>query len=253
MEHAKFVAGGKTGDLLHTLYAVKGICKKLDAKADLYITDNTAYGGDSFHFPIEKTYADLKDLILKQDYVNSFSILKDNLQTFVNLNNWRTSPKLFNTCWINILCEQYEIHKSKSSWIESDNDNRFTNKVVIHRSLSRFSNKFDWRSVVNNNDCVFVTSDKREYDYFPHKEKVELYEWSNFDDLARVIKSSKFFVGNMSTPLSLAHGLGVPRLAELYITDQVHYIGEADYFENYFYHSDTEPSRLYGIEKFIKL
>jgi hypothetical protein len=57
----------------------------------------------------------------------------------------------------------------------------------------------------------------------------------------------------MSTPLSLAHGLGVPRLAELYITDQVHYIGEADYFENYFYHSDTEPSRLYGIEKFIKL
>jgi hypothetical protein len=88
---------------------------------------------------------------------------------------------------------------------------------------------------------------------FPYKDQVELYQWETFLELAKIIKSAKFFVGNMSTPLALAHALGVPRLAELFITDQVFYIGEENFFDNYFYKSDNAPSYLNGIEKFIKL
>ena len=64
METTKFVIGGRTGDLLHSLYSVRGICEKLGTKADLYITDDIRYGGDGFHFEINRTFDDLKPLII---------------------------------------------------------------------------------------------------------------------------------------------------------------------------------------------
>jgi hypothetical protein len=253
METTKFVIGGRTGDLLHCLYSVRGICEKLRTKADLYITDDVRYGGDGFHFDINRTFDDLKPLILKQDYISSFNILKDKIDNFINLNDWRKSSGVFKTNWIKILSDFYQIPVSGKNWISYDKDELFKNKIVIHRSVWRFSKNFPWESIVKNNDCIFITSDIREYDIFPFKNLVKLHEWKSFSELAKIINSSKFFIGNMSTPLSLAHGLGVPRLAELFVTDQKHYIGEENLLENYFYFSDTLPAHISGLEKYIKL
>jgi hypothetical protein len=57
----------------------------------------------------------------------------------------------------------------------------------------------------------------------------------------------------MSTPLALAHGLGIPRLAELFHVDQVHYIGEEKFLDNYFYLTDNSINYTDGLQNFIKL
>jgi len=253
MENTKFIIGGRTGDLLHCLYSVRGICEKLGTKADLYITDDRSYGGDGFYFPINKTFEDLKPLILNQEYISSFSILTEKIDNAINLNNWRRLPGFFKGPWINMLCELYNIPISNKRWIQYDKDNSFKDKIVIHRSTWRFSKNFPWESIVKNNDCIFITSDKREYDMFPFKNLVGLHEWKSFSELAKIINSSKFFIGNMSTPLALAHGLGSPRLAELFVTDQRYYIGEEKILNDYFYFSDTVPNHITGLEKYIKI
>jgi hypothetical protein len=254
MENIKFIIGGKTGDLLHCLYSVRGLCEKFGVKADLYITNDRKYGGDEFHFEINRTFEDLKPLIIRQEYISSFNILKDDIAgSFVNLNNWRKSPGLFKTNWINILCLLHQIPISDKNWISYEKDDYFKDKIVIHRSTRRFSKNFPWESIVKKNDCIFITSDIREYDMFPYKNHVKVHEWRSFSDLSKIINSSKFFIGNMSTPLALAHGLGVPRLAELYVVDQIHYIGEENVLKDYFYFSDNMKSHISGLDKFIHI
>jgi len=253
MENIKFIIGGRTGDLLHCLYSVRGICEKFGTKADLYITNDTSYGGDNFHFEINRTFEDLKPLIIKQEYISSFNILRDKIDNFINLNNWRRCPFFFKTNWINMLSQLHQIPISSKNWISCEKDDSFKNKIVIHRSTWRFSEKFPWESIIKNNDCIFITSDKREYNIFPYKNLVKMYEWRSFFELAKIINSSKFFIGNMSTPLALAHGLGVPRLAELFVNDEIFYLGEEKILKNYFYFSDVVKNHIEGIENFIKL
>ena len=84
MEKINFICGGKTGDLLHNLMVIKTICESNNFKGVLYITNNRGYGGDYFHFDIEKTYDDLEPMIMSQDYIESFHILIDG-ENIVNI------------------------------------------------------------------------------------------------------------------------------------------------------------------------
>jgi hypothetical protein len=252
MEKIKFVIGGRTGDLFHCLYVVKNTCELFKTKAELYITNDFRYGGDSFLLPIEKTFEDLHPLITKQSYISSFSILNKDIQKFVNLNIWRPTIGIHRN-WITMLCDVYGLPKSGKNWITSENYDKFKNKIVIHRSTRRHSLNFPWEKIVNNNDCIFLTSDINEYNSFQYKDKVQLHLWKNFLELANIINSSKIFIGNQSTPLALAHGLGSPRLAELNRTDQRFYIGEEKVLPNYYYFSDNLPGHIVGLDKFIKL
>lgn len=252
MEKIKFVIGGRTGDLFHCLYIVRSLCEKFNANAELYITNDMRYGGDTFLLSIEKTYQDLYPLIIKQPYISSFSILNQPITEFVNLNVWRGTIGIFRN-WITMLCDVYNLPVSGKNWISSDKMDSFNNKVVIHRSTRRHSKNFPWESIIKNNDCIFVTSDQREYESFPFKNNVKLHLWSNFLELANIINSSKIFIGNQSTPLALSHGLGATRLAELNLTDQRFYIGEEKVLPNYYYFSDNLPGHIVGLDKIIKL
>jgi hypothetical protein len=248
---SNFVVGGKTGDFLHCLYVVRGICEKFGSKANIYITDNSSYGGDNFSFNINKTFDDLNDLVLNQDYTSYFSILNQKIDNFVNLNSWRQYHQPNN--WTNKLSKLYNIPICNNGWIScTDKDIFFKDKVVIHKSTvgCRSAKNFPWKSILKNNDCVFITSDQKEYDVFPFKNLVGLHKWKNFYEQAKIINSSKFFIGNESSSLALAHGLGVPRLAELMVSNQ--YVGEEKVLNNFFYISNKE-SNINGLEKFISI
>ena len=55
-----FVCGGLLGDMIHSLYAVRGICRKQGAKTNLFIADSS-YGirrTENFKFDINSTYSD---------------------------------------------------------------------------------------------------------------------------------------------------------------------------------------------------
>ena len=251
MESINFISNGRTGDLIHNLFAVKSICEKNNSKANLYITNDLKYGGDKFLYSIEKTYDDLKDIILYQKYINKFEILSTNTFNFVNLNSWRTSPLFSRTNWFEILMDLYKIPPPKNSWMEIEK--KELDLVLIHRSDRRHTITFPWLDIINKNKCKFVTTDLNEYENFYLKDKVELLLCKNFYDMVVAINSCKIFVGNMSTPLAIAHALGVPHFAELYRVDQVHYIGEEKHIGNYFYIKDGGHKSTDGLENFLTL
>ncbi len=51
-----FISGGKLGDFLHSLFAVKNLCDQQKCKADVYMVD---IGWD---FGIENTYRELQPI-----------------------------------------------------------------------------------------------------------------------------------------------------------------------------------------------
>jgi hypothetical protein len=253
MENLNFISGGKTGDLIHNMYAVKNICLKENKKANIFITDNLSFGGDNFHYPINKTYVDLKDFFEYQDYVNSFNILQSNIPNFINLNSWRTYFLFGRVNWSYLLSSLYNFTEDGSNWMKYSKNDEYSDYIIIHRSLHRHSTNFPWERIVRENKCLFVTTDIREYESFSFKDYVEKEICEDINKLALVINSGKFFIGNMSTPLAIAHSLGVPRLTELFRYDEIFYIGEEKNFNNYFYYSENHGNLLEGINNHIEL
>jgi hypothetical protein len=257
MGKINFVSGGKTGDLLHNLMVVKSMCETQNKKAVLYITNVSSYGGDNFHFDMHKTYNDLEPIIMSQPYIDSFHLLRndDVIDDFINLNQWRESELLHKSNWINLLCNKFKINPPSEPWLTYNKKEGLDDAILIHRSLHRHIINFPWEKIVNENKCYFITNTcaLHEYEQFQYKDKVELISCETLSDLVISINSCKFFIGNMSTPLALAHCLGKPHLGELIFPDEFHYIGEEKYIKDYFYINDNNISYLNGITKFINL
>lgn len=227
-----FISGGKLGDFLHTLWVVSNT----PGKHKLYITDRKEYGGDFFSNGLKKTFEELEPIITNQNFIESFSILENPITDYINLNIWRKSRLLFKSNWTKILTETYSItNYKKNSWLKFDNYNpKFKNKVVIHCSLldERNNLSFPWDEIIIKNNCIFVSSNKNEYDHFG--KNIEFYSVKNLWEYFEIINSCNFFVGNQSSPFVIAHSLNVNRLLNISPTiDGRHYIGEENFHNNF--------------------
>lgn len=251
----KFICSGRTGDLIHNLLVIKSLYEQSDKKGILYITNDKKYGGDSFLFDINKTYDDLSPVVSYQDYIESFHILQDNqkIEESINLNSWRRAKLFMKSSWIDILCDHHCLRPPINPWIKYEKLYGLEETVLIHRSTKRHSSNFPWEKIVNENKCKFVTNSIAEYEYFPYKNKVELLLCDTFSELVKYINSCKFFVGNMSTPLALAHSLGIPHLGEMFYPDDIHYIGDKKYLNNFYYIKQDGFKEIEGINRYINL
>jgi hypothetical protein len=235
-----FVGGGKMGDFIQTLYAVKNICEQKSDKANLYI----GHGGDVWRFSLERTYDELRGLIEAQHYINKFGIFPSGFnEAYIDLNYWRTTVKAINpkygsydTCWSEVIAKAYDFFIPKDSkWISVNNCNEYTkNKVLIHRSKHRHNSVFPWEKLLNSikDEILFVTTDQHEWHIFPFKNNVKLYLLSDITEMAVAINSCKTFIGNQSAIFSLACSLDVPRLVELEYDPAGFYMDEIRYSDN---------------------
>lgn len=266
-----YVAGGKLGDFIHTLSVIKLFYDKTGEKGNLYLTDDRSYGGDDFSLNMNTTYQDLLEIVIVQEYIDNFEILKEPISNYINLNDWRNTRISINATgpinWSHLLNVTYNCGQINGEWIKiKDRNSKFNNKVVICRSKtkSRWNPYFPWNEIIKNNDCVFVSQDVEEYLRFPYK--VDFYKPKSLYEFFTIISSCKIFVGNQSTPFAIANSVNVPKLCELSLQDieQYSYIGEEKVFkdfywisnavnnpENYYYHNTG--SYLNGIEKYIKI
>lgn len=228
-----YLAGGRTGDLIYNLMVIK---QKGDTENVLLLTDNLKYGGDLFHYDIDKTINDLSPFLLRQSYISKVEkLIGEPPLNFVNLNDWRSSPLLFKGNIMKILQGTYNILPI-NKWIDADVIDEFKNTCVIHRSLIRHNPNFPWESIIENEeDIIFITLNPTEYHNFKFKDKVKMHLCGSFLEFVNIINSSKKFFGNMSAPLAIAHALDHPRFAELYHKDQMHYIGDEEVSKNFNY------------------
>jgi hypothetical protein len=260
-KHINYVVGGRMGDFFQVMYVVQQNFKQTGNAGNVYITNDLTYGGDAFTKPLEVLYNELLPIMNQQEYINKFEILNNQITRYVNLNNWRLPQNLKpeNFPWINLFNNVYLkecVNKlTYQPWIKySGVDLRFDNKVVIHRAHYRITeNKINWEQLIRDNDCVFVGFDTIQYEKFPYKHMLPFHKMETISEFCSILNGCKFYVGNQTGPLSIAHAMDTPRLAELCDSDAVHYVGEEEYFTELNWVSNMHPiPHLKTINNYIK-
>lgn len=231
------------GDFIHCLSVVKNICALHDgnAKANIYLTDDTnKYGGDRWRFSADIAQRDLSDLVYEQPYVNRFELLTEELDApYINLNAWRTyidrkfqAQGFYNNSWTEFLAEVYKYEiPTEYKWLEAEEkDKSLKDKIVIHCSPQRHNPNFPWKQILNEADiCLHPVNET--FMLVGAKDK-EIKTVSTFNEMATVLNSCKYFIGNQSAPFALASALDIPRMVVLDVDPAAFYKNEEKYSSN---------------------
>lgn len=245
--HINFIMGGKLGDFIHALFAVKNICERDNVVANLYMYDI------GWEHGINTAYNEIKDILLSQPYIKSFEILskyefqKNNIhvydekllnEDYIDLGDYIRSNNLYKYCWTDIFQRDYNFKIKEYKWLFfNKTDPKFKNKVIINRRNNpvRFNPNFPYNEIMESykDDLIFISTLEDDYNAFPYKNKCEFYKINNIDEWFTIINSSALFVGNLSSPTSIASCLDKKRIVELpNTTDINHWIGEEKYSKN---------------------
>jgi hypothetical protein len=223
---SNFLLGGRMGDFIHMLWVVKNT----PGKHDLFVTDRRDLHSDGFIYPLEDTIKELEPILMQQDYVNSVSAYND--EDVINLNLWRRHA--YSDNWVNLLSKTFGVPVNSGPWVHLvTKSDEFSDKVVFHQSANPDRRGHHWQIVIDKYiDAVFIGSNE-EYQAFGYK--VPHYLPNDLMGYFIAINSCKFFVGNQSAPLAIAHALGVNRLAMLNEVDRKHYVGEERTYNNFYW------------------
>lgn len=252
-----FLTSGKLGDFIHTLYVVKYYSLN-NNNINLHYHSKFLEGLD-----LIGSFNSLKSLADKQPYINSFKIYDDVIPIDVNLTDFRYNHNINNFGWTDLLIDTHRMNKKNcldwiKSWIETDIDERYQNKIIIHRSNKKMKNEtFPWKKLLgryrNENDIIFVSFDEQEFNSFlrEYDEKnIEFVKVNNMYELSVIINSCKLFIGNQSMPFCMASALNKDRVVEIcgeyHLYDKWNwYIDECKYYNNLIYYQDEIKNNLY--------
>lgn len=255
----KYASGGHFGDVIHSLYVIKKIYEQTKEKGELYLIQNLEDG----HFTRHVKYVcdDIRDVLMKQEYISKVSHEIEIGENYLNLSAWRKSSLLLKVPWTELLTDFYSLPNPNKvePWIKLDTKNTsVSDKVLIHQSVVEFrkSPYFPWENIIKNNNCIFITYSESEYNNFKFKDMVDVIYMKNFTDCCELLNGCKFYIGNLTSITAIAHAMGIPRLTELISRDALHYRDEYKYFDNYFHichYNNKNEKYLEGIDKFITL
>lgn len=223
---SNFLLGGRLGDLIHALY----VAKNTPGKHDMFITDRRDLHSDGFLLPLEETYEELYPIITTQPFCKSFKIYKD--EDIENLSMWRRYA--YSASWTQLLANTFNVPVNGESWMSWGKSRTFEEKIIIHSSPHPARAGHHWDIVLDmyKGRCVFLGTDE-EYSSFGKDIPHQLPR--NLMDYFTIINSCKFFIGNQSAPLAIAHSLAVPRLAMLNEVDKIHYVGEEKFCKDFYW------------------
>jgi len=207
-----YVSSGRVGDLIHSLSVVNENYRKFGKKGILYI--DTKY--ESYLYSLERTYEDLKDIMILQDYIADFKIYKDEKYD-IHLSSWRNSPLLFRTNWRNIFSNTYNVEWGQTKWLNLPMNEKYKDKILVSHSLHRPNCKINYHQYFSNLNFTFVTVDRKEYDNFCVKTSLtpDVEIFNNLYDLWSAISSCKLFICNLTSALTIAYACNVPNITIL--------------------------------------
>jgi ADP-heptose:LPS heptosyltransferase len=156
----------------------------------------------------------LRPLLEAQNYVRAvrFSQIPEGFA----LDGWReyTFPLIYNLA-DRVLDMAGLPHAERDlPWIAAE-PNRVAS-VVIHRSLRYRNPRFSWPRILDrySGKIVFIGLQNEHEDFEKNFGHIDYYPTANFLDLARVIAGADLFIGNQSSPLSLAVAMQKPFVLE---------------------------------------
>ena len=219
-----YLAGGLLGDFIDQLSIIKEIYLSSGKKGDLYLVDNNTppsyFPSDwkgkpcmqlDWRFGIEKAYEDLKDVVLKQDYISSFQIYKSEpLNSPIHLSSWRKSPLLYNASFYEIFKNEYDVEWASHKWLDLPTNDEYKDTILISASVRRFDSNYNYNDLKKyNKKILFAATDIDEYNKFKELTgcDFELKLFDNLIDYWIAINSCYLFVTNASSFFSIAQAL----------------------------------------------
>ena len=204
-----YVSGGRLGDFIHQLSIISENYKKTGKKGVLYISNR----GDAFSVDLKETYDALYEIIISQDYIESFHIHCDE-KFDVNLSQWRCHRKLETQDLITTFKEIYSIDFGNKWLYINEKDEKWKDIIVINTTSRRFPGNFEKiRNDMASNKYIYVAAIEDEYTYFKNRTNIHdinYYKPTSLYELFIIINSCKLFIGSLSAPLSIATALNVP-------------------------------------------
>ncbi|MEO5647503.1 MAG: hypothetical protein ABIQ56_04015, partial [Chitinophagaceae bacterium] len=101
-------------------------------------------------------------------------------------------------------------------WLKAPVNNEFSDAIIIARSLRYNAPGLNYNFMCEHGRCVFIGVDE---EYEAMKQMIPQLEYRrvyDFLEMAAIINGSKLFIGNQSFPYSIAEGLKVRRMLEIY-------------------------------------
>ena len=213
-----FLHSGHLGDLIYALPVIKELAK--DHECHFYIQANKIMPVEYYKHPAGHVYIDDRMLNLflplmkKQKFIHK--VEKYNGQEIdINLDLFRELPVNihFNSprWYFHIAGIQVDL---TDPYLEVEPHEKIKNKIVIHRTFRHRNQFINYKFLENYKDLIFIGTKDEYEDLKQDVKNLEIYDCKDYLDMARVIKSCKFFIGNQSVAFPMAEALKVPRILE---------------------------------------
>lgn len=261
MDFITYKTSSPSGDLISFLSGMKQVYTDTGRKAVVYQRiDMVGSGYEGSVHPYEndlkepvcmneKTFQMMRPLLLEQEYIEDYILFdgqqaeidldRIRLQTFTNqplgsLNRWPAYcfPDMatdLSKRWINVYAKGYartnkKVEESIGGKAIVNFTERYRNHFIHYFFLSEFQNDLIFAGLPHEHERFCKT----------WKLDIPLLIVTDFKELARVINSCKFFMGNQSMCFQIAEALKTPRILETFhIAPNVIPVGEHAYD---FYH-----------------
>ena len=250
-EKLNFLHSGHAADIVNVLPVIKELSK--NHECNLYIQINKPLSKYYHKHPArgvylnQKIYNMLEPLLKRQKYINKTDKF-NNENIDVNLDLIREMP-------VNLLFDntRYSFHVTGAQpdltlpFLEADSHKNIKKKIVIQRTF-RYRNRFiNYKFLNDYKDLLFVGTKEEFEDMKLTVKNLEFHDCKDFLEMASIVKSSKFAIGNSSIVFPIAEGLKVPRLLEAcphFPAAQPHGANAFDFyfqshFEKWFRHLDN--------------
>ena len=213
-----FLHSGNLGDLIYSFAIIKELSKT--HQCNFYIQVNKKIPVEYLKHPAGGYYIDERMLNLflplakKQSFINKVEKYK-NQDIDIDLDIFRTLP--INICfnsprwYFHITGIQVDL---SLPYLEIDDHEKIKNKIIIHRTFRHRNQFINYKFLKKYEELVFIGTNDEYLDLKNEIPKLKLYECKDFLEMAQIIKSSKFFIGNQSIAYPMAEALKVPRLLE---------------------------------------
>lgn len=198
---------GDVGDIIYSLPTIKALGVDL-----VYLNVNPKYklrgiGQTKFN---EKTALMLKPLLEAQPYIKEVKIY-DGERIDYNLDLFRYIGDLTyqNLCFSVLKTFGCDTEEMKKQWLFVE-PKKMDKVVLINKTDRYLNNHVDWNNFIDTYGglMAFVGIEK-EYEDFVKEYKCDIpfYKTNDFLELAQLIAGCSLFIGNQSSPYTIAEGL----------------------------------------------
>ena len=207
-----FLHSGRIGDLIYSLATIKELSKS--HKCKLYVQIEKLDDTSRKVFISKRSGDMLLPLLRNQDFLNTVNIYK-NEKIDINLNLFRDIPinrSFFEPRWFSHICGVNL--NVENTFLSVKPHDSIKNKIIVGRS-PRYRNAYlNYKFLKNEKNLLCIGLKDEFLDLKKEINNLEFHDCKDFLEMAMIIKSSKFFIGNSSLAFPIAEAVKVPRLLE---------------------------------------